>query len=397
VEGEIPRDINLYILYILYLLNTSLSYWLFAYKNSILTIYQRNDIKNKISIILSTLMYIAQIILIVYTHNYYYYVIALLVYTVINNILPAVYIDKLYPKYVCVGNISKDLRKDIKVRVTGLMITKLSSVSRNAFDSIIISSYFGLTTVAIYNNYYYIINALTSIMLVLTTAISAGVGNSIATDTSEKNLNDMNIINFWYMWIAGWFMVCLVCLFQPFMKLWVGSELMLSNFVMWLFAIYFLILKLGDIQAQYFDAAGLWWHRRWYSITEAVLNIILNIILGYYLGVSGIVLATIITVFFVNFWGSSSVIFKKYFKVGLRKYIIQQIKYVLVAIINAICVLFVCSWLPFSTTSKMDLFFILFIRAAICVILPNFIFWIAYRKTKIFEVALPWIKSRIRH
>lgn len=137
------------------------------------------------------------------------------------------------------------MRKDIKTRVTGLMISKISSVSRNAFDSIIVSAFLGLTMVGIYNNYFYIIDSVSGILMILTTAIAAGVGNSIAEDTPPKNLEDMRIINFWYMWTATWFMSCLVGWFQPFMRLWVGEKLMFSDRIMVAFALYFLFRKLG--------------------------------------------------------------------------------------------------------------------------------------------------------
>ncbi len=137
----------------------------------------------------------------------------------------------------------------------------MSSVSRNAFNSIIVSALLGLTMVGIYNNYFYIINAVSSFLLVFTSAIAAGVGKSIASVSPDKNLRDMRIINFWYMWISAWCMSCLVGLYQPFMKLWLGEKFLLKDYVMIAFALYFFLQKIGDIQAQYFDGAGLWWHR----------------------------------------------------------------------------------------------------------------------------------------
>lgn len=44
ISGEIPEDINIYVLYILNLGATVLSYWLYAYKNCLLTAHQRIDV-----------------------------------------------------------------------------------------------------------------------------------------------------------------------------------------------------------------------------------------------------------------------------------------------------------------------------------------------------------------
>ena len=50
ISGEVPNGINIYVLYLLNLGATVLSYWLFAYKNSILQAFQRTDIVSKVSL-----------------------------------------------------------------------------------------------------------------------------------------------------------------------------------------------------------------------------------------------------------------------------------------------------------------------------------------------------------
>ena len=54
IKGDIPQGLNLYVLYFLNLISTVLTYWLFAYKNCILTAYQRTDVSSKIGLIIST-------------------------------------------------------------------------------------------------------------------------------------------------------------------------------------------------------------------------------------------------------------------------------------------------------------------------------------------------------
>lgn len=396
IKGNVPEDTNLYVLYIMYLLNTVISYWLFAYKGSILAVHQRNDIKSKIALILSIIMYCGQISVIILTQNYYLYLSILVIYTTMNNIIPAIYIKKNYPEFICKGKINKSLKKDIKLKVSGLMITKISIVSRNAFDSIIVSSFLGLTAVAIYNNYYYIITALTSLMAVITTSIAAGVGNSVAMDSPNKNLKDMNIMNFWYMWIASWCMVCLVCLYQPFMRLWVGEQLMLPEYTMMLFAFYFLMQKVGDIQAQYFDATGLWWERRWYSICEALANLVLNIVLGYIWGMTGIVIATILTVFFINFLGATRILFMNYFHEGLKEYIFKQLFYIMNSIWIAYATYCICKMADRLFYNEKSLILEIIFRGIICIFVPNVLFWISYRKTNIYKKSFDWIRVHIK-
>ena len=50
IKSDVPSDINIYILYLLNLSVTVLSYWLFAYKNCLLDAYQRTDMTSKVAL-----------------------------------------------------------------------------------------------------------------------------------------------------------------------------------------------------------------------------------------------------------------------------------------------------------------------------------------------------------
>ena len=61
ISGPCPKNINIYILYLIYLFNTSITYFLFAYRNSLLVAHQRNDIVSNVQMIINILQYILQI------------------------------------------------------------------------------------------------------------------------------------------------------------------------------------------------------------------------------------------------------------------------------------------------------------------------------------------------
>ncbi|RGX70923.1 hypothetical protein, partial [Bacteroides stercorirosoris] len=61
IKGEVPSDVNLYLLYLIYLFNTSLGYFLFAEKRALLTAYQRSDIVSNINSFVSLFLYLSQI------------------------------------------------------------------------------------------------------------------------------------------------------------------------------------------------------------------------------------------------------------------------------------------------------------------------------------------------
>lgn len=393
VSGEIPSDVNIYILFGLYIINTSASYLLFAYKRSLIHACQRDDVTSKITITTDVLLNISQIVFLIITHNYYWFVILQILTVLASNIINSYYADKLFPQYCCKGKLSKELKNDIKQRVTGLMVIKIAAVSRNALDSIIVSAFLGLQAVAMYNNYYYIINALSSILLVLMNAIAAGVGNSVAVESKNKNLEDMRNINFLYMTISGFCLACLVSMYQPFMKIWVGDKFLFSEMVMILFSLYFILQKIGDVQAQYFDAAGLWWHGKWRGVIEAGFNLVLNIMLGYYFGVIGIVLATIITIVFINFPLSTYYTFKFYFKQSMLPFILEQVTItVKIIFCSGICY-FVVEFLP-RGISIWQQFVIMILRGLIAIVIYFILFIMLNLKNERFKKAILWIRLK---
>ena len=54
ISGDVPSGLNIYILYLMNLAATVLSYWLFAYKNSLLQAHQRVDVVSKITLVTNT-------------------------------------------------------------------------------------------------------------------------------------------------------------------------------------------------------------------------------------------------------------------------------------------------------------------------------------------------------
>lgn len=380
INGDIPSDINIYILYLIYLANTVITYMMFAYKSSLLTAFQRNDIVSNINSIIYIIKSVIQIIILFVFKNYYLYIIILPFMTIINNIICAVIAKKMYPEYVCKGKIDNNMKKTLKNKVLGLVIYKICGMTRNSLDSIYISAFLGLHMVAVYNNYYLIMNSIMIFLGVITSSMLSGIGNSVATESIDKNYNDMNKFNFMYMWISGWCAICLLCLYQPFMNIWLGPEYILDFGCVILFAIYFYALQLGAIRAVYADAVGLWWETRYRAILESISNIILNYILGKIWGIYGIILATLISLLLINFIYGSQIIFKYYFKgKKVLEYFKNHFKYFVITFLIAIITFEMCSII------NIQGIFGLIIKMIICILLPNICYILVYRKNEYFS------------
>lgn len=388
IHGSIPNDINMYLLYILYLANSCVSYFLFSYNGVLFSAFQREDIVNKIYSSLMVIQYILQIVLLMAFKNYYFYYMIVPVISILNNIALYLCARKTYPQYVPNGKVPNYVAINIRQKLYGVIISKFCGLTRNTFDSIIISSLIGLTAVAIYSNYYYILSNISAVIVIIITSMRAGIGNSVAIESESKNHNDFNKFTFMYMWIAGWCSVCLLCLYQPFMKIWTGEKYMFPFSIVVMFVIYFFGLSLGDIVDAYSGAVGLWWENRYRTIGEALTNLFLNILLGYFLGIFGVVLATVVTIYGFNFIWKLMILYKYYFKsYKVRNYICKVLYYILTTIVSG-GITYLITMLVSGETVLC-----LLKKGAICVIIPNIIYFILYRKLSVYLEAREFVTN----
>lgn len=395
INGELPANYNIYALYLIYLANTVLSYWLFAYRSSLLNAHQNTAILSKVNIIGNLVMYILQIAMLITTRNYYLYVLAIPVSTIVINLLNAYFTTKKYPQYVCKGSVDANTIIGIKKRVAGLMFDKVAMASRNAFDSVIASAFLGLQVVAIYNNYYEIIAAITSVLSVILSSIAAGIGNSLVVETKEKNENDMNTINFLFLSISGFCFACFLTLYQPFMSLWMGKENLFPTYIMMTFSFYFLSQKAESIIGRYYDAAGLWWHGKWKGIIEALTNLILNIVLGKLFGVIGIVAATIISMLVVALPLSAHFVYKHVYQKSPREFLIKQYVYIALLGIAGLLTYYACEFI-IGLTGIEHLILVMFVRLPLTMAIFAIIYYLIFSWQKQFKISKYWVVAHIR-
>lgn len=376
--GTLPEDVNLYLLYWMNLGATVLSYWLFAYKNCLLGAHQRGDIGSKISMASTTLTYILQILILIFLKNYYLYTFVVIGVGVTNNIVTACIVDRMYPQYKPRGKLPKGETQQINRRVKDLFTAKLGGTITNSVDTIVISSFLGLSVLAVYQNYYFIMNSICGFIGVLFGAVVAGMGNCFVTENEEKNLCIFKQFSFIICFILCVCCCCFIGLYQPFMKIWVGTELMLGFEFVVLFCILFYCLELAMIWATVKDAAGIWHSDRFRPLIGASANLAMNLLLVRYIGLYGIILSTVLSYIFISMPWLIYNLFTQVYKAPLGSYIKDVCMYVVMTVCCCVITHFVCSAIA------LDGYEGLFIKGVVCVCVPMLLQCMAYRKKREF-------------
>jgi len=391
IKGNTDVGINIYLLFILYLTNVAAGYLLFAYKVTLLTALQRLDRTKKIYSLVNIFQYSAQIFSVIVLKNFYLYVVCAITGTVAKNIVVSYLVNKFYPEFKCTGIISKETRESIKTRIKGLLICKISAASYTSFDSVIVTSFLGLTSVAIYGNYMLVYYSATNLIAMLRQAMQASIGNKLACDSLEQNLDNAYLWQFGFANMACFVSICMLCLFQNFIIVWVGEEMTLPQIDIVLLS---LLLYISTIQHSfnlYLTGAGMWWNLRYVYSIGAISNLVMNIILCSFLDTTGVILSTVISQLLFGYCLHTKILFKDLFKINVLSYHYRNLRYFAVYVCLGALMFFLCNLI------QGDGWLTLILRSAICIVLLPSILLLLYRKNAYLKTLLGYIFSSLSH
>lgn len=316
-----PEDINIYVVYLILLVNTGSSYFLFAYKNSILVATMRNDLNAIMDMVRSLVSHGLQIVLLVVFRDYYLYVLVLPIITIANNLCRNHIINKRYPQYMSKEPLDKAARKDIMTRVGALIGNRIGGVVFTSVDSIVISSFLGLGILGCYTNYYTIYAAVYAVFSSAYIAIQSTIGNSLVCKTKEENY-----VLFRKLFSGNSILTCLstccfLFLYQPFMRIWVGEANLLGWEIPVLLALYYYTQSTRRICFLFKEAAGMWredWLKPYVSV---IINLTFNIVMVQIIGLPGVIISSIVALALVEVPWETTVFFKRFFQKKMTPYL----------------------------------------------------------------------------
>ncbi len=388
MNGGVEADINIYILYVMYLAYTLVGYFS-AHKRSLLFAYQRNDVENKIKTVCSFLMVGIQIAILVLTRNYYFYFSASILFALVEGISIQIVANKLYPEIN--GKAEKlDIatKKEITKNVTAISLHKIGSAVVFSTDNILISTFLGLAVLGVYTNYSLIISTLSMITQLISNAIKASAGDLIASSDTEYVYERYKKTNFIFSYYSGMTTICLVTLFQPFIAKWTGDSSYLLDFstVLLLCISYYLTGMRAGVGV-YKEASGLFSQDKWKSVAEAIVNLVVSIGLAYLIGINGIVIGTIVSTLVAPFWVEPHVLYKYYFKKSEKSYFLRYAFDVVVTAVCGVATYFICSLIPDGNIV------LLAVKFVVCFVLANILLILAYLPTGDINKTFQIVKS----
>ena len=245
-----------------------------------------------------------------------------------------VYINKKYPylKDKNIISLQKDETNKIKKNVFALMVHKIGEISVYQTDNIIISSFISVVLVGKISNYNLIITSVSTFIMIVFNSVTSSVGNLIASESKERQLEVFEIYNFLGFWLYGFAAVCYFVLFQPFITLWIGEENLIDEVSLALIILSQYLTGQRLTVNNMKTAGGVFQQDKFVSLIQGGVNLVVSIICVKLWGLPGVYVGTVVSGLVANVV-RPVIVYKKLFDKSSAGYFIKFVKYLLVTVV----------------------------------------------------------------
>ena len=385
---EVTIDINISLVYILFIIEIVCSY-LLSYKRSIINANQKNYLVNFIHIGYLVILNILEIIILVLTKNYYLYLGIKIVMRILENVGITLLANKLYP-YLKNNNekLDENTKKDIFQKVKALFFHKVGGFIVLGTDNIIISKFIGIIEVGLYSNYYMIIDAIEKLFGQVIRVITPSVGNMLVKESAEKSFEIFKRVRFLNFWIATFSGISLLVVMNSFITVWIGSKYLLATCVLIVLVLNYYAKSMRSCHMIFKEAAGIYYEDRYIPLLESVLNIVASLILLKYFGLAGIFMGTIISSLALYCISNPKYVYKKLFNRSYLNYTKETLGYLSIFLVLAVITFKISRLIVINNA-----FLSLIINCLIAVVIPNLVLLIIFWHTDNFKYYLNLLKS----
>lgn len=384
--------INIYLYYMLYLAQTVVTYFFFAYKQSLLLADQK---KYKVDLIMygmQILLCITQMIVLVCTKSFFVYTVLAIGCGILINLLISITVDREYP-YLKEqpSKLPGEEKKNIFSQVRAMFLYKICNTVGVATDNLIISSHISVLMVGLYSNYLMIIVAIETVLSSVLHAFTGSLGNLYATENDKKNeqvFRCLNLVNLWYITFAA---VCCLVLFQPFITLWIGEGYLFEPIVVFIIVMNFATNHMQGVVQIYKDTTGLFVRGKYRPVATVILNLGLSLILVRVMGIAGVFLGSIISRLCTTWVYDGWLIHRHAFHISPKRFYLDCVATAGIIVGLTAAILGICYGLGLPVTWGG-----LIIRAIFCLIIINGVLYLVYRRREEFTIVSEKVKEIIK-
>ena len=325
-------------------------------------------------------------VIILKTHNFILYTLASVACNLLAAVFVAVRSKARHPELFLREDVSGWYRdKHLKTEILGASVLRFTQTASFLTDAVLISAVLGIRTVALYTNYTLIGSSVLAGFVSALNPVSGSAGNYANTEQPEACYSMFRMIDLISFLLASFVFTSLCVLFQPVISLLFGVQFLLpySFVVVYGLSIY-LILKDNSIKI-FRDTVGKYSEQRKWALSAAAVNIAVSLAGIALWGITGVLIGTVASAL-ISEIGDYTIACRHRFFQPLGKNLLRSYSLLALAAAEMTATVLLCKLLPYSTGGVA-------LRCLICLVLPNGINLLLFRKTSAFAQVMAYLKK----
>lgn len=379
-------------IYALLGINAAMTYFL-AYKRALLYADQKGYISQCIDSLVNVLICIIKFVIVCCFKNYMLYLIAQVIQTIISNAIIHRYCIYHYP-YLCVKKFDWSIFRRIVNDVKSIFISQIAGYVYNATDNLIISGFVGTIYVGYLSNYTIFTIALKQTVNSIFNSMTPIIGNMLSENTNiDERESDFRLYAYIRYLLATIIIIPWVLLANNLIQIFFGNQYTVDNSIVILLAVDLYIHIVYSMCCEYINGGGLFRLDKRISIIGAVTNIMASIVFVQYLGVSGVLLGTVISQ--IVFWlGRSIIVYRKVFNIRNKKYIeyiVENLLWIISAVFSILLSTYIDNMFEHNNLVVSSIR-MLFICEMINFIVQLIVLMFSYRRKRLIKIIKSCLK-----
>ncbi len=294
-KGYNQVDVNLYLTFILMLISVLITY-LFSCKTSLINAYKNNYITTTISSSGVLFQYALQIVVLVITKSFVWYLVCRIVAAAAQWLATEIVARKRYsPILSNVQKLQGPVKKELLKNIKAMFMHRVGYIMVNTVDSMVISTFVGVVALGEYSNYTMILTSLTEVLKLVFTSLTSVIGHLYVEenkDTTQKYSEKFHLLNF----ILGCvFFLGYYAIIDNLIGILFSADLVVSKSISFVITLNGFVQFMRQSTLLFREATGTFYNDRWKPLFEGALNIVLSVVFVHWIGVTGVIVATIIT------------------------------------------------------------------------------------------------------
>lgn len=341
--------------FILFSLSNVVGYFFVPY-NCLLEVKEKKYIYNLTNQIGQIVLSITEIIMLLLKIKFEYILIMHSIVKLIASLVEVYICKKQFPD---IKVTQKEKNYEFKKHINSLLFHKINGLIGSNIDTLIISSFLGLPSVAIYSTYNYIINMLKNILGKISTSMTAIVGNFLVK-SKDKVYELYEEFNSLLFFLAIILCTPLTLAIDDFIKIFYEGEIT-TNFLIaisFVAILFTFIIKMNT--NMFINAGGLYKETKHCALTDTIVNLMLSLILVHIIGIPGVLIATAFSVFIAEYILKTKVVHNHIFEISSKGYFLKNTKFFIIYLVDLIISYFIINSFTITNIISWLIIFIIF-------------------------------------